>query len=116
MFYRLPAGALLVNVGRGSLVDEDAVADSLRAGHLGGYGVGVFAFEDWSDQRRPREISPALLAHERNASSMFAPASRRPLRRMPAKCQLVEPDISLPKIPEGSRRRGKDHRALADVG
>jgi phosphonate dehydrogenase len=53
MFYRLPAGALLVNVGRGSLVDADAVADSLRAGHLGGYAADVFAFEDWSDQRRP---------------------------------------------------------------
>ncbi|MGF2944431.1 phosphonate dehydrogenase [Mycobacterium sp. Lab-001] len=67
---RLPAGALLVNVGRGSVVDENAVADALAAGHLGGYAADVFAFEDWSDSGRPRDIPPALLAHER---TLFTP-------------------------------------------
>lgn len=62
---RLPGGALLVNVGRGSVVDEDAVADALAAGHLGGYAADVFAFEDRSDQDRPRDIPPRLLAHDR---------------------------------------------------
>jgi phosphonate dehydrogenase len=77
----LPAGALLVNVGRGSLVDEDAVADSLRAGHLGGYAADVFAFEDWSDQRRRREISPALLAHERTVFTPHLGSAVRDVRR-----------------------------------
>jgi phosphonate dehydrogenase len=36
MLARLPAGACLVNVGRGSVVDEEAVADALEAGSLGG--------------------------------------------------------------------------------
>ncbi|HEV7579642.1 MAG TPA: phosphonate dehydrogenase [Mycobacterium sp.] len=78
---RLPVGALLVNVGRGSLVDEDAVADSLRAGHLGGYAADVFAFEDWSDQRRPREISPALLAHEHTVFTPHLGSAVRDVRR-----------------------------------
>jgi phosphonate dehydrogenase len=54
-------GALLVNVGRGSVVDEEAVGRSLAAGHLGGYAADVFAFEDWARPDRPREVPAALL-------------------------------------------------------
>ncbi|MFZ4719328.1 MAG: D-2-hydroxyacid dehydrogenase [Ilumatobacteraceae bacterium] len=41
----LPAGAHLVNVGRGELLDEPALIDSLRAGHLGAAALDVFAVE-----------------------------------------------------------------------
>lgn len=66
----LPDGALLVNVGRGSVVDEHAVADALTRGRLGGYAADVFAFEDWADEGRPRTIPPDLLAHDR---TVFTP-------------------------------------------
>lgn len=39
-------GAALVNVARGGLVDEAAVADALEAGALGVYAADVFDFED----------------------------------------------------------------------
>ncbi|HLS49956.1 MAG TPA: NAD(P)-dependent oxidoreductase [Actinomycetaceae bacterium] len=42
---KLRAGALLVNVGRGSTVDEDALIESLRSGHLGGAALDVTAIE-----------------------------------------------------------------------
>jgi phosphonate dehydrogenase len=67
---RMPRGAILVNVGRGSTVDEIAVAEALEAGRLDGYGADVFAAEDWAAADRPSGIPPTLLAHPR---TLFTP-------------------------------------------
>ena len=42
---RLPKGARIVNVGRGELLDETALAEALAAGHLAGAGLDVFEVE-----------------------------------------------------------------------
>jgi len=41
----MPEGAIFVNVGRGGVVDEDALVDALRSGKLRGAALDVFAEE-----------------------------------------------------------------------
>jgi phosphonate dehydrogenase len=57
-------GSYLINIGRGSSVDESAVADALASGHLAGYAADVFEMEDWALEDRPRTIHPDLLAQK----------------------------------------------------
>jgi phosphoglycerate dehydrogenase-like enzyme len=42
---RVKRGALLVNIARGKLIDDDAVVDALRDGRLGGAALDVFTRE-----------------------------------------------------------------------
>lgn len=38
-------GAVIVNTSRGGIIDEDALADALKHGRIGGAGIDVFEFE-----------------------------------------------------------------------
>jgi phosphoglycerate dehydrogenase-like enzyme len=44
-FASLPEGAFLINIGRGALIDENAMIDALLNGRLGGAALDVFATE-----------------------------------------------------------------------
>ncbi len=49
---RMKPGAHLVNASRGTVVDIDALADALHAGHVGGAAVDVFPVEPESNNDR----------------------------------------------------------------
>jgi len=62
--------ALIINPGRGSVVDEQAVGHALEAGEIGGYAADVFEMEDASRPDRPDTIPDRLLNHPR---TLFTP-------------------------------------------
>lgn len=70
----------IVNAGRGSVVDEAAVAAALAAGRIGGYAADVFEMEDWALADRPRAIAPGLLADQER--TLFTPHLGSAVERM----------------------------------
>ena len=72
----LPEGAYIVNVGRGSAIDEAALADNLESGHIAGAALDVFQTEPLPPDNRlwhvknllitPHVAGNMTLAHTRN--------------------------------------------------
>jgi D-3-phosphoglycerate dehydrogenase len=72
----LPAGAVVVNVARGGIIDEDALAELLHSGHLSGAGLDVFETEPLP------ATSPLLAAPNTLFSPHSASASGRSAQRL----------------------------------
>jgi D-3-phosphoglycerate dehydrogenase / 2-oxoglutarate reductase len=72
----LPAGAVVVNVARGGIIDEDALAELLHSGHLAGAGLDVFETEPLPP------TSPLLAAPNTLFSPHSASASGRSAQRL----------------------------------
>ncbi len=64
-------GAFLINVCRGSVVNEEDVADALQRRQIAGYAADVFEMEDWIRTDRPAAISPSLIRNIEN--TFFTP-------------------------------------------
>ncbi|PSR21049.1 MAG: phosphoglycerate dehydrogenase [Sulfobacillus acidophilus] len=58
---RLPKGAIVMNVARGGLIDEEALARLLDEGHLAGAGIDVFSHEppdlNWPLMKRAHVVT-----------------------------------------------------------
>jgi phosphonate dehydrogenase len=68
---QMQTGSRLINIGRGSVVDEQAVSIALENGKLAGYAADVFESEDWAREGRPKVIPPQLLAQK--DKTLFTP-------------------------------------------
>ncbi len=64
----LKAGAVLINVGRGALVDENALVEALLSGHLGGAVLDVFEVEPLPAES-PLWTMPNVLVSPHSAST-----------------------------------------------
>ena len=64
----LPEGAVLINIARGALVDEEALAAALTSGHLAGAGLDVFAQEPLPEHS-PLWDMPNVLVSPHSAST-----------------------------------------------
>ena len=65
-------GACILNVARGGIVDERALADVLIAGHLAGAAVDVFSSEPMALENPLREAPNVLLTPHLGASTLEA--------------------------------------------
>jgi len=74
-------GLMLINISRGSCVEEAAVVGSLESGQLAGYAADVFEFEDWILENRPKSIHSRLHAHPRTLFSPHLGSAVRSTRR-----------------------------------
>ncbi|MDX1494336.1 MAG: phosphoglycerate dehydrogenase [Longimicrobiales bacterium] len=69
---RMKKGAFLVNVARGGVVDEDALADALESGHLAGAALDVFEREPLEEDSRLRSVPNLVLTPHLGASTSEA--------------------------------------------
>jgi phosphoglycerate dehydrogenase-like enzyme len=96
---QMPAGSVLVNVSRGGLVDEAALATALENGHLAGAGIDVFVNEPL-EAGNPLLTAPRILLspHAAHYSAESFDETRQKVFDEAARVLLGEP----PRYPVNS--------------
>jgi D-3-phosphoglycerate dehydrogenase len=69
---RLPLGAIVCNLARGGIVEEDALVDALRSGSVGGAVVDVYSAEPLVPDHPLRSMSNVMLTPHIGASTAEA--------------------------------------------
>lgn len=100
-------GAFFVNVGRGEILDEDALADALEAGRLGGAGLDVRIDEPPVPGRLEQMANVVLTPH---VAGLTGASQERILRILAADVRAVlagEPALNAVGAAREGKREGK---------
>jgi phosphoglycerate dehydrogenase-like enzyme len=65
----MPSGSVLINIGRGALVDEPSLVDALASGHLEGAGLDVFREEPLPEDSPFWELPNVLVSPHSGSTS-----------------------------------------------
>ena len=114
---RMKRGARLLNTARGELVDEAALAEALRSGHLGGAALDVFAAEpvpaDWPLRGLPNLIAtPHVAGSTREAQEEVGYLIAQQVRDFLAE-GVLRNAVNLPNISAEQYRRLRPYLELA---
>ena len=66
---RLPQGARIINIGRGEIIDETAMIEALRSGHLGGAYLDVFEKEPLPTESPLWDLPNVLISPHNSAAA-----------------------------------------------
>lgn len=72
---RMPTGGFVINTARGPLIDEAALVDALRSGHVAGAALDVFETEPLPSDS-PLRALPNVILGSHNASNTIEAVSR----------------------------------------
>jgi D-3-phosphoglycerate dehydrogenase len=86
--------ALLINTARGELVDEEALADAIRAGRLAGAAIDVFAVEPLPADSPLRDLDRVILTPHLAASTAEAQERVAVEICTAVRAALIEDDLS----------------------
>jgi D-3-phosphoglycerate dehydrogenase len=103
---RMKKGSLIVNCGRGGVIDEEALLEALESGHIGGAGLDVFAEEPPKDRRLVQHkkvvATPHLGAQTREAQERISIETAQ----MVLAALAGSPDVAAVNQPPNPRARG----------
>jgi D-3-phosphoglycerate dehydrogenase len=105
---KMKKGARIINCARGELIDEAALADALRSGHLGGAGLDTFAQEPPKNSPligMPNVIAtPHIAGSTREAQEEVGTAIAQQVRDYLAD-GVIRNAVNMPALPPDQYRR-----------
>ncbi len=114
---RCKPGASIINTARGDLIDQDALADAIASGHIGGAGLDVFSEEpprDWRLASLPQVIAtPHIAASTREAQELVGIEAAGAVRDY-LRDGIVRNAVNFPAISAEEYRRLQPHLRLAE--
>jgi D-3-phosphoglycerate dehydrogenase / 2-oxoglutarate reductase len=101
-------GLRIINTARGDLIDEQALADAIESGHIGGAGLDVFQVEPTKDHRLqmlPQVVaSPHIAASTREGQELVGVETATALRDF-LKTGVIRNAVNFPSLPTAEFER-----------